>query len=235
MDFYAEDFEAFPEVAYIAIVGPFDPEVADELLTRVRRIQEASPSKNILALDVRGLTGLEAEHYDVLEAIRNRLDDMDWTLYFCNIPSRFSDFFHSGRVQREFNVFESKSDLIDHLGDDNESEEEEATTEPVPIVLRTDSGVRLFEGMASELQDSVLTVWTEDHNAKTIVSNDELKANLYFDTDRIQVVPKEISIKEVSEIDHEHWNYRLDIKLEEMDELDLEQIHEYFQTTTPPG
>jgi anti-anti-sigma regulatory factor len=232
VDFYAEELEGFPEVAYIALVGPFSEDVGDEILSRAQRIQEASPDKSILALDVRGITGLEADDFEILKDIHDRLQEMDWELCLCNTPSRLRDFFQSGRVQRHFHVYDKKQDLIDELTDEEEEPDQtDNNFEPVPVILRTKSGVRLFEGVASELEGTNLTVWTKDHNTKTVIDNESLDCNLYFNTDRIQVVPKEITIKRVDQVEHEEWNYQLTIELEEMDELDLEQIHEYFEQT----
>jgi len=229
MNYYAEELESADDVAYIAVVGPFEAEPIDELIERVGRIQEASPGKDKLVLDVRGVTGLKAEHYDLLENLRDRLRNLGWSLYFCNIPTQFKDFFNSGRMQRNFQVFDGKSELIQHFSDDGQTNKSVgAEREPIPVVLRTSSSIRLFKGVATDLNGDILKIWTKDHNARTISERDDLNPNLYFDTDLIQVVPKTISLHSFQEVDDPDWNYRIEVRLNEMDELDHEQVREYF-------
>lgn len=234
MDYYAEELEEAPDVTYIAVVGRLEPDFPDEIISRAQRIREASPEKHTLVLDVRGLTGLEIEDFNRLEELQNQLEQRDWELIFCNIPSRLEDFFQSGRVQRTFKVYTQKTDFMDTLVENPQQSpvvEEESEPQFVPVVFRTATGVRLFEGTVSQLDGLTLTVWTTDHNAKMIRNKSISNVNLYFDTDRIQVVPKQISFVSFDQVDHEHWNYRLDVILEEIDKLEIQQIKEYFAST----
>lgn len=234
MNFYAEELDEAPEVAYIAMVGFFESGTIEELVQRVQRIQEASPAKSALALDVRGVKGLEAEHYELLEGLQDQLRDMGWNLCFCNIPSQFQDFFHSGRMQRNFQVFDDKSDLLQKLQansqEDHDREDDDAWN-PIPVIFRTPSGIRLFQGTATNLDDTLLTVLTRDRNAQSI-SDRDLNPNLYFDSDQIQVVPKPTVIESIEEIEEPDWNYRIEVRLEQMDELDQQQVEEFFRVSS---
>jgi len=232
VDFYAEELEEAPEVTYIAVVGPLEADFPEEIASRAERIREASPEKQTLALDVRGLTGLEIDDFDHLEELQEKLEERNWKLIICNIPSRFEDFFQSGRAQRTFDIYSKKSDFLETLDQTQEANAvTEQETEPrfVPVVFRTASGVRLFEGTASKLDGLKLSVWTADHNADMVQKKSSSNVNLYFDTDRIQVVPKQISFDSFDQVEHEHWNYRLDVVLEEIDKLEAQQIKEYFE------
>lgn len=236
MDYFAEQIDEFPELSYIALVGEMKPDLDDEITSRVRRIRNASPQKQILALDVKGLRGLGPEHYDLFQAIQSNLQNFGWEFYICNIPTRFSNFFQSGRVQREFDVFSSKQDLLKTLAKNEEEEKNEqeapsVNVKPIPVTVRTAEGVRLFEGQAEQIaSDRIVMVYTDDHNASSFPSKSAHDLQLFFNSDVLQMPPPEVTLQGCEEPEDSGKNYRVRLELKQLDQQQETLLQEYFET-----
>ena len=232
MDFYAEDIDELPSLSYIALVGPCPENIGDEILGRVRRIKKANPSRKSLALDIRGISDVTANHYDEFQKIHDTLNQMNWDFYICNVPSRLQNIFFSRQFERNLNVFNHKRDLLQHL--ENAGATEQITKKnngPMTVIFRTTEGIRLFEAEATDYEKpGQLVIFTEDKNANIFKDNGRTEANLYFDSKKLQLLPQKIKITECKKTDHEDYNYRLTVKLTNISESDFALLENYFES-----
>ncbi len=228
MDYYAEDISGLPSLSYIALVGPVHDNLSDELHKRIQRIKNASPEKDKLALDVRGITELDLDDFKQLQEILDTLNQIGWELYFCNIPSRLSSFFNAQRVKRQFHVFQKKSDLLAHLRKQKNEPEKNKPVEPIPVIFRTEDGIRLLEGKTINKKEDKLIILTNDHNAKMFRRSPEQSIQLYFNSKKLQMVPQEIQINDLEEEQENKYPYRIEVNLPTISDRDKELLDNYF-------
>jgi anti-anti-sigma regulatory factor len=230
LDFFAESIEGLPSLSYIAAVGRCTDNIGDEIISRINRIKKASPEKNCLALDMRGVTNVEAKHFSEFQKINDTLNQINWKFYLCNIPDRLNNIFNSGRFKKNLNIFPHKSGLIDYLKSDKKEKKTAPPAEPLTVVFRTSEGIRLFEARAVKyFGEKELEIFTKDKNASMFQAGKRSKALLYFDSPSLQLLPQEIKLTECEKVDKPKYNYRLRVKLTDITPDSLNILKNYFQ------
>ncbi|GEM_PF-7085801 len=227
MEFMALQTEDFDFLAFLLLMGPLEEGLADELKQRVDKIAEASPEKNALALDVRGISEVTTNAVKEFKLIRDIVNEKGWDFYLCNIPRLLQPkILRNEKNRDELNVFASRENLFSHL-EEIESSKISVTPDPLPVIVRTPEGVRLLQGQAVDLSGDYLYVQTTDKNALAFKMKRKQPAEISFETNKFQIPPREALILD-SKTKEEGKGFLLTVELTELLEQDLELLNNYF-------
>ncbi|MFP4687668.1 MAG: STAS domain-containing protein [bacterium] len=229
MDFFAENIKDLPSLTYMAAVGRCSDNIGDEVITRVQRIRKTSPHKKHLALDMRGVTEVEASHFEEFQKIEDTLRQFGWKFYICNIPRSLKNIFNSGKFQKQLNIYQNKSNLVANLKSNKSESARKDQPEPITVVFRTSEGIRLFEALAIDYyENGQLETITKDKNAAMFEAKNRKEATLYFDSPKLQILPQTVQITKCDKIKHPTYNYRLQVDMTSTGEDNKKTLKSYF-------
>ncbi|MGM0380901.1 MAG: hypothetical protein ACQEP7_02845, partial [bacterium] len=103
--------------------------------------------------------------------------------------------------------------------------------QPLKVGIRTAEGVRLFEGEAVRFdkEQNKLTILTEDKNARSLPDKEQMETEIFFKTQKIQILPHDAELSECKKTKKRDFNYRLKAELKDLNKADRENLIQHYQ------